>query len=39
MNFQELINVRQSVRKYCDKPVEREKIRKPLTEICGFNSY
>ena len=26
MNFQELIQQRQSVRKYIDKPVEREKI-------------
>ncbi len=26
MNFQELINQRQSVRKYIDKPIEREKL-------------
>jgi nitroreductase len=33
MNFQELINVRQSVRKYCDKPVEREKIEKIIEAV------
>lgn len=33
MNFQELINIRQSVRKYCDKTVEPEKIEQILEAV------
>jgi len=33
MTFQELINHRQSVRKYKDKPVEREKIEKMIEAV------
>ena len=33
MTFQELINSRQSVRKYQDKPVEREKIEKIIEAV------
>lgn len=33
MNFQELISVRQSVRKYFDKPVETEKIEKIIEAV------
>ena len=33
MDFHELINTRQSVRKYCDKPVEHEKIMKIIEAV------
>lgn len=33
MKFQELINIRQSVRKYQDKPVEREKIEQLIESV------
>ncbi len=33
MNFQELINQRQSVRKYTDKPVEKEKIEQLIKAV------
>ena len=33
MNFQELINQRQSVRKYQDKPVEREKLQRLIEAV------
>lgn len=33
MTFQKLINIRQSVRKYSDQPVEREKIEKILEAV------
>jgi len=33
MNFTELINIRQSVRKYQDKPVEREKLEKIIEAV------